>query len=327
MAHRLTILALACSATLGIARPVGAQDCAPAPGARQYTLGELLRSLDSSAARANLAADKPAAAAALDSISTLLRDAKAEPIAIGQIAQLIVARRVTVGEVARWSPEATSVVAQKWFRDAVLGLALIANGSILPALRAHGVPPAEIQSSLQPMLQLGTLVRACASAKSSEKLRRIEVKYGEGSPSLNLVEVGANYLAQWVPKLRPSPDGWPSRYELIAAYRPAEITASKSGDADAKASLVSAGQLGLRWYHWNPAWGTGSRLDQLKRPRHASLGAYAIGPNDKPLEKPWSKGSRVGAFLGWGDVHAAYVFESPRRLLIGHGKQIIPYVF
>jgi hypothetical protein len=187
----------------------------------------------------------------------------------------------------------------------VLDLPLIANGSVLQALRAKGVPPATIQTMLAPTFQLGRRVRDCATAKSDEKLRRIEIKYGEDSPSLNFVEVGANYLAQFVPKLGPTVDGWPSRYE----------------------NIVSAGQLGLRWYHWNPNWGSGSRIDQLKRPRHASFGAYAIGPDDRPLQKPWDKGNRFGAFVGWGDFHAAYVFEAPRRVLIGHGKLLIPYVF
>lgn len=292
-----------------------------------YTLEEVLATLELGAARVNLAVADSGAKSALDSLALQLRDAKAGHITVGEMAAMIVSGHVRVRDVARWDPRASELLAQKWFYDAVLALPLIANGSLLPEMRKQRLSRPTMDSLLAPTNQLGVRVRACASAKSAEKLRHLEVKYGEGSPSLNLAEVGLNYVGQWLPLLKPAADGWPSRYELIAAYRPMELTGTKTSGADARATLISAGQLGIRWYHWDPNWGSGGRIAQLERPRYASLGAYAIGPQDKPLQKPWENGRRLGVFLGWGDVHAAYVFDAPRRVLIGHGKQLIPYVF
>lgn len=320
MAHRIVVARWALVASLAIGSAASAQQ-------PRYTVEDILASLQRGAQRARLDSVNPRAQKRLDSLATLLRDAGAGDITIDQLAKVIVSKKANFAEVARWDPKTTDLLAQSWFRSAILTLPTIANNSLDSAMTLARIPQAAVDSILAPTDALGTRVREFASARSQEKLRRFEIKYGPESARLNLAEVGLNYVGQWLPPFRPSSDGWPSRYELIAAYRAMELTATKSAGDDVKGALVSAGQVGMRWYHWRRSWASSGRLARALRPPHASVGLYALGPRDAPLERPWATGNRLGFFLGWGDMHAAYVFESPRRVLIGSGKQLIPYVF
>lgn len=320
MAYRVGIARLALLASLAIASSARAQQ------PPHYTVDDILSALQRGAERVHFDSTDAIADKKLDSLATLLRDAGAGSVTVEVLADLIVRKRASIGDVARWDPKAAALMAQSWFRSAILMLPLIANGSLEPRLSAT-LPRPAVDSILAPTDALGRHVRERAMQQSEEKLRRFEIKYGPESARLNLAEVGLNYIAQWLPLLAPSRDGWPSRYEVVAAYRAMELTATKSASDDLRATLVSAGQLGVRWYHWRHDWASGGRLARMIRPRHASAGLYALGPRDAPLERPWANGNRLGFFLGWGSMHAAYVFESPRRVLIGSGKQLIPYVF
>lgn len=314
---------------LAAAAAAAALLCAGSVSAAQqstHTLGDILSALQRGAEQVDFRTVEPAASQKLDSLTTLFRQADAGSVPVETLAELIVRKRASVGDVARWDPRATELLTQPWFRSAVVMLLRIANGSLQPELTRRLQPPA-VNEILALTDKLGRLVRQLASIQSEEKLRRFEIKYGPDSPRLNLAEVGLNYLAQWVPVLGPSADGWPSRYELVTAYRTMELTATKAANGDLSARLVSAGQVGLRWYHWKQGWGTGGRIARLTRPQHASFGAFAMGPRDAPLERPWGKGRRTGVFIGWGDVHAAYLFGDGRRVVLGSGKQLIPYVF
>lgn len=295
----------------------------------RLTVEDILSSLQRGAQRARLDTINARANRTLDSLATMLRDAGAGPITIDALADLIVRRKASIGDVARWDPKAADLMSQPWFRSAILTLPAIANRPLDSALRVARIPQAAADSFLAPTDSLGSRVRARAMQQSEEKLRRFEIKYGPESARLNLAEVGLNYVGQWIRPFKPDSGGWPSRYELIAAYRPMELTAAKTSGDDVRGALVSAGQVGVRWYHWRRGWGAsgGGRLARVLRPGHASTGAYVLGPRDTPLDKPWANGNRLGFFLGWGGMHAAYVFESPRRVLIGSGKQLIPYVF
>lgn len=322
MADRVTIRGVALVAWIAVGSTLSAQQ-------PDYRLEDILTALERGAQRVNLDSANPVAARQLDSVATLLRDAGAGAITVSTMAELIVRKKATVGDVARWDPHAGVLLAQSWFRSAILTLPCVANGDLLQELRSARVPRDTVNAILGPTDALGRRVRELASQQSQEKLRRFEIKYGPESARLNLGEVGLNYLGQWIWPLAPSRDGWPSRYELIAAYRPMELTATKTAGDDVRGTLVSAGQLGLRWYHWRRGWGASGagRLARVLRPGHASTGVYVLGPRDTPLERPWANGNRLGFFLGWGGMHAAYVVESPRRVLLGSGKQLIPYVF
>ena len=305
-----------------LASTVGAQT-------RDYTIDDILTRLESGAARIQFTHVDPAAARMLDSIARVLRVSGAGRVTTRQMAHAILRDHVSFAEVARWDAEegsAVTVLPQPWFRDAVLKLVLIANGSLQPELSAR-LPRPAVDSILAPTDSLGRHVRELKSAAIDERLRHFRIKYGPGAPSLNVAEVALNYVGQWIPPFRSSSTGDPSRYEMIASYRPMELTLARQGGTTSQTSTVTAGQVGVRWYHWNPRWGTGNVLMRALRPSHASAGLYALAPVAKPLQKPWESGRRLGAFLGWGDFHAAYVFDSPRTVLIGTGKHIVPYAF
>ena len=304
-----------------VASPLAAQDAV-------YTIEDILTRLQAGATRVEFARTDATSARMLDSLALLLRARGAGGITTRQMAEVIVRRRASFADVARWNPEGdstTALLAQPWFRDAVLMLPLIANGSLQPELSAR-LPRPAVDSILTPTDSLGRHVRELTSARVAERFRHFEIKYGPSAPSLNAVEVGLNYLVQGIPPFRSS-NGDPSRYEMIASYRPLELTLARQGGASAETRAVTAGQLGVRWYHWNARWGAGNVLARMLRPRHASAGLYALAPVEKPLQKPWQNGRRLGAFLGWGDFHAAYVFDRPRSILIGTSKHILPYAF
>jgi len=295
-------------------------------GAQQFTVNDILDSLQRGAVRVNLAAADPIAAAKLDSVANVLRAAGAGSIRISTLADVITRRRVGFGEANRWDPRATDLLAQAWFRDAILLLPLIANGSLQPQMDGK-VPDKEADGILAPTDSLRARVQDNAMQDGREKLRRLEIKYGSGSPQLNVVEATANFVFQWLPGLRSANDGSPSRYEFLAAYRTMEIAAFKSSRSLPDAQLVSGGQVGLRWYHWGAGWGTGSAKSQLLRPRYASAGLYVIGPADTPLARLTGVRRRHGAFVGWGGTHLAFVVEYPRRLIVGGDRLLVPHLF
>jgi hypothetical protein len=319
-AGRARQLAMAVALGASLAAPVGAQET--------FTLGAIVDSLQAAAREVDLSTREPVASGMLDSIATLFRDAGARGFAVGELADAITQRRPSAGTVARWEPERYRLLSQPWFRQAVIVLAQIGNTPLRRHLVAPQFTQARANELLAPLNALGRAVRAAAMANGEEKLRRYEIKYGPDSPRLNLAEVGLNYVAQlWIPALGPTRDGWPSPYEIIAAYRATELTVTESETDKLTARLVSAGQLGIRKYHFRPGWGTGSRLAQLLRPRESSIGAFVMGPRDTPLHRVWGEGARAGAFIGWGTAHLGYVFGPHRRLVLGTGTQLIPYAF
>lgn len=297
------------------ALPVRAQD---------FTLDAMLDSLRRGATVVNLAAIDAAAARQLDSTTNLLRGAGAGVLSlkVRTLAEVITSRRTRFSDANRWDPRATDALAQPWFRGAILSLAKIANGTLADSLERKA--PQESKGLLAPTDSLGRAVRELASQQGTERLRRLEIKYGSGSPQLNVVEATVNYVFQWVPGLRSGADGSPNRHEFLAAYRTVEVaTAGAPTDGP---HLVSAGQIGMRWYHWRRSWGQGSARAQLLRPRYASAGLYVLGDDVSPLKFP-SSADRLGAFVGWGALHVAYVFDGDGRLFVGTDKLLVPHLF
>lgn len=156
--------------------------------------------------------------------------------------------------------------------------------------------------------------------QSLEKLNRFERKYGPDAPRLNIVEVALNYAAQWVPLMRPTPEGWPSRWEVITSYVPTYLTI-----VDEKARPVTVGELGLRGYLWGRGWG--GKEGGVLRPGYMSFGLTVAGARDGAFVSPLEGDARVGAFLGWGEAKIAVLGGSGRRVLVTRQMQLIPWVF
>ena len=324
-AVRRTALALAfTSATIVYAPAAWAQT--PATNTN-YTLEDILVSLHRAAVEIRFDTVNAKANRILDSLTALLRGAKATTLSIPQLVDIIEHNRAGLAAVARWDPQHYTLWTQPWFDSTLTALRQIANTSLAGAMPAR-LASGRVNDLLAPIDALGNAIRAAGQANNQEKLRRYEVKYGPGSQRLNAVEVGLNYLGQlWLPGLRPSGDGWPSPYELVASYRTTELTATQAADEKLSVRMVSAMQLGLRRYNFGESWGVGGPLRRFLKPADASAGFFLMGPRDEPLARAWGSDTRAGAFLGWGTMHAGYVFGSHPRFVIGTGKQVLPYLF
>jgi hypothetical protein len=310
------------SATLALALLLAGQ--LHAQGMPAFTLDSVLTSLQRAAVVAQLGQEAPEVNARLDSLATAVR---AEPgagaLTVEQLAAIVTGRKGGFLTVARWKPEAARYATSPAMRDALFRLARIGSSSIEPRLDDR-VSREDARVLLAPLSALQSAVLRMSQGWNEDRLRRVELKYGPDAPTLNGLEVLLNYGAQWVPGLRPRADGTPSRYEIVAAYRTLDVSATPSLDT---ARVVASARLGLRSYFWNPDWGTGNRLRRLIKPRHMSLGLVLVGPSEKPLVRAWGPDHRRGVFAGWGDLHAAYVLESPRRILVGTSAKLVPYGF
>ena len=302
-----------------VAGAAGAQE---PPALPAYTLDSIVTSLHRAASVAGLSGD---AAARLDSLT---RELRARPgameLTVAQLAGVVTGMKAGLSGVARWNTDVARYATQPAFRDALLRLARVGSSSIEPGLEDRGLPNAEIRALLAPLSALHAATLRMSQAWNEEKLRRFELKYGPDAPTLNALEVLLNYGAQWIPPLAPRKDGAPNPLEIVAAYRTLDVAVAEGMDT---ARMVATVQLGVRRYFWNAEWGTGSRWQRLLRPRHASAGVILLGPSEKPFVRAWGPDHRRGVFLGWGALHAAYVLESPRRILVGTGKQLVPYAF
>jgi hypothetical protein len=93
------------------------------------------------------------------------------------------------------------------------------------------------------------------------------------------------------------------------------------------ARVVSTTHLGMRHYQFGEDWGTGNTFQRLLKPRNFSLGFMAMSASDVALATPFRGAQRLGGFLDWGSARTAFASGKNWRIVIGAGKQIIPYLF
>jgi len=177
------------------------------------------------------------------------------------------------------------------------------------AERAHAV--------LAPVRELHNDILEQSKAEDMERLRRFSLKYGPGSPHLNVVETLANYALQSFSLFGVRADRSPGPLEFVASYATHDFTYARS-----KLQVASLGTVGLRYYMYTPGWGS-SPL----RPAYVDAGVAVMGQRDGALITPWEGHSRVGGFVSWGDYRVAYVGGGERRLLMSRNLQLVHWLF
>jgi hypothetical protein len=297
---------------------------------RTYTLDDVLTALRRGADTLSLATVNPAQDRALDSVSAMLRAAGAGPLTIDALASMITKRHPSFADVARWSPQPRAAWTEPWFFDALVRLRRIANAAgsgIGPQLVAKfGSSGAE--PFIAPIDELGTKVLQNAQALNAEKLRRYEIKFGPQSARLNIAEVVLNYLLErpsWSP-FAPDENG-PSPVEVLTSYSTSGLTASRSLDKKLRTHLVAGAHTGFRYYRFNEKLVEGNALQNFLSPRYFGAGAFFMGSQDRTLISPFETGHRTGGFLDWGAARAGFTVGKDWRIVLGVGKQILPYLF
>jgi hypothetical protein len=295
-----------------------------------YTLEDVLTSLRRAADTLDLARVSPAQNQALDSVSIMFRMAGVTSLTIDQLAAIVTKSHATFADIARWNPQPAGAWTEPWFYDALVRLRRIANAAgtgIGPRLvAAYGSAVAD--HFIAPMDDLETKILRRAQAKNAEKLRRYEIKYGPESARLNIAEVLINYALErpsWSP-LGPGEDG-PSPFELVGMYTTSEFTASRSADDKLLPHVVSGAFTGLRYYRFDIDSAPRGRIKQFLSPQHLSAGAFFMGATDHALISPFENGHRTGGFLEWGMARAAVTIGHDWRVVVGVGKQVLPYLF
>ena len=301
-------------------------------GAQQphsYTLDDVLTALRRGADTLDLARVNPVQSQALDSVSIMFRTAGAAALTIDHLAAIITKTHPTIGDVARWNPQQHAAWADPWFYDALVRLRRIANAAgtgIGPRLVA-AFGPSVADHFIAPMDELETKILQSAQAKNAEKLRRYEIKYGPESARLNIAEVLINYIVarpSWSP-LAPGEDG-PSPFELVALYTTSELTGNRSDDKF-HAHVIGGAYTGVRYYRFGASTEPAGWIKTFLAPQHVAIGAFFIGSTDRTLISPFENGHRTGGFLEWGAARAGVTVGDEWRVVIGFGKQILPYLF
>jgi hypothetical protein len=162
-----------------------------------------------------------------------------------------------------------------------------------------------------------------AHRQALERLRAFEVKYGPGSPTLNVVEILENFWLQRYPPFKPGAHG-PSPWEVVSLYSTTYLTT-----VEGAATFVSVVELGLRHYNfsYDPEVKTGLR--SYLTPRYWNA-AFVIGDGeDGALRLPFRRAPRFGGSLSWGDMKVAYLHGDGQRwrLLVSRQLQVLPHLF
>jgi hypothetical protein len=165
-----------------------------------------------------------------------------------------------------------------------------------------------------------------AQEEGLARLRRYEIKYGPGSPRLNVAEVLLNAGLQRLSLFGPGPRG-PSPWEALLAYSTSYVTVDDHGEAKA----VSVLEAGLRRYTFGWAPQETRLWLRLLRPRYGSAGVAMAEARDGALRWPLrgasEKSTRVGPFLTWGDYKVAVLLGGESRWLVSRQVHLLPNLF
>jgi hypothetical protein len=292
---------------------------------RTYTVAALLRSARAEVELSRLATTNAPVAATVDRLVTRLDRPAVSALSLQVVADAQLRtganRQAGFSRIARWKRVAEVPGLGAGDAATLDTLTRLMPAELRTALEgARVVSDDSVDRILAPLDALNFARRNISIAQSLEKLNRFERKYGPGAPQLNAVEVGLNYLAQWVPLFLPNTEGWPSRFEIVGAYVPAYFTVS-----DSKARAVTVAEVGLRSYIWRKGWGGAE--GGVWRPGYVSFGLAVAGDRDRAFVSPLQGESRIGAFLGWGQAKVAYIGGDQKRVLVTRQFQAIPWVF
>ena len=178
---------------------------------------------------------------------------------------------------------------------------------------------------LTPFNELEKIEKSGALKRNMNILANFERKYGPESAKLNLAEALINcYLLRGIGAFSMQPDGNPGPWEVILAYTTSYFTYEKKAVESNNLLLISAAEAGLRYYVFSNNWG---RLNII-RPNYISFGMLIAGENNGFFRNPFKGEKRYGAFLGWGDIKAAYLLTGDdKRFLVNRQFQLIPTLF
>jgi hypothetical protein len=161
-----------------------------------------------------------------------------------------------------------------------------------------------------------------AHVQALERLRAFEVKYGPGSPTLNVVEIVESSWLQRHWPFKPGRDG-PSPWEVVSGYSTSYLTT-----VGGQGKVVSVVELGARHYNFSYDPDVKSGLRSYLTPRYWTA-ALAIGDGeDGALRMPFQREPRLGAALSWGDMKVAYLHgrDERWRLLVSRQFQLLPHL-
>ncbi|BAH37261.1 hypothetical protein GAU_0219 [Gemmatimonas aurantiaca T-27] len=302
------------SASLLHAQPAAAPDSsAIASRFARQTIDSLVRSLTA----ADSLLDAPTSAPPLHAKLQDLFSRLTRPEIGSRPLQDLVAERARFSDVARRRVRALTTAEAA----AIDTLAALAEQSVRRPL-AGAAGAARTRELFLPVDAFNSARRRQSLAESLERLRRFERKYGPEAPTRNIVEVGLNYAAQWLPLFGPRPDESPSRLELSAAYVPTWISMPRKG---IRSDAVSVAEAGLRVYIWKPGWG--GDAGGVLRPGHVTVGALVAGAHDGALESPFQGNSRFGAYVAWGNAKIGFIGGRDSRILLTRKVQLLPWTF
>ncbi len=320
--YRLTVSAVLVGALFTAAPPCAAQ---PATSrAIEGTVGDLIRSARTSARVARLADTMPQQYERLQQHLDALGRLALDTLRIDEVARASMASResgrASLLRVSRWSSSSAIAVLTPAEGEAIVAMVDHAI-NFLPDLLELRVSDDSTDALLAPLRDFNTARLGESLAQSLEKLRRYEKKYGPQSPKLNAAEVALNFVAQSVPPFRPSADGWPSAFEVIASYVPTYLT-----EHDGRVQAWTVLEAGLRRYSFGEGWGK-SGWEGVIRPGHVSAGLAVVNGGAGALGEPWRGDNRLGAFFAWGSAKFAVVGGDGPRFLITRQVQVLPFVF
>jgi len=317
-------IACAVLSTLGAAVAPCVAQPATAANPLTGTVGDLIQSARASARIARFADTMPQQFERLERQLDALARVSLDSVSISAVARASMASResgrASFLRVARWNSSETVALLTPGEGAAIDSVARITL-QFLPELLELRVSADSTDALLAPIRTFNRARLTESLAQSLEKLRRYERKFGPTSPKLNAAEVALNFVAQSVPPFRPSADGWPSAFEVIASYVPTYLT-----EHDGRVQAWTVLEAGIRRYSFGEGWGEGGWAGVL-RPGHVSAGVAIVNGGAGAMREPWRGDNQVGAFVAWGSAKIAVVRGEGPRVLITRQVQLIPFVF